>query len=207
MITHYIIQSGLTIDLLNTLSDHICKYSNHDFENVLYTLKQKFQRGNNNIYDIYNLIEYLYNSKIYNFDKNIAITLINNILLNGSKYLFDDSIIFLEYLKNTGNNIYILSYNESELYYQTVKIAGSGLTKYINGIITTTKIKADMPLDFKNSIFIDDKPKDLIAIYKKNPLKIYRIRRINDTYSHLDTNLTIKEFSSLNDLKQHLEKI
>ena len=111
---------------------------------------------------------------------------------------------FLKSLKKDNHKIYILSYNENEVYFQAIKIAGSGLLPYVDGIFPTTSIKGDIPLDFSKCIFIDDKPKDLISIYNNKPYKIFRIRRKNDTYSEIETGLPIPEFSSLLELMKNI---
>ncbi len=195
--------SELTKDMLTSLAKYISKVSQSNYDEILNTLSSKFSRSNNGIYDIYDLIAYF--SPKYKFDKNEAIQIINNILFNGEKYLFEDSIPFLQYLKKQGHKIYILSYNENKVYFQTVKIAGSGLLEYVDGVTTTVTLKGNMPLDFSNCIFIDDKPKDLISIYRQKPLGIYRIRRINDTYSKIDMDLKIPEFTNLTKLQKKLE--
>ena len=118
--------------------------------------------------------------------------------------MFEDSIPFLKSLKKDNHKIYILSYNENEVYFQAIKIAGSGLLPYVDGIFPTTSIKGDIPLDFSKCIFIDDKPKDLISIYNNKPYKIFRIRRKNDTYSEIETGLPIPEFSSLLELMKNI---
>ena len=96
--------------------------------------------------------------------------------------------------------------NESKVYFQTVKIAGSGVLDFVDGIISIITLNGDMPFDFQKCIFIDDKPRDLISIYKENPYAIFRIRRPNDTYSDLETNLPIPEFSSLAELMEKLQR-
>lgn len=194
--------SSFSKDMLATLSRFIEKNCSQNYDKVLSLLSDKFRRGNNNIYDIYDLIKYF--STKFNFNENDAIDTVNSVIFNCEKYLYNDSINFLEYLKSKGHKIYILSYNENEVYFQTVKIAGSKLLKFVNGLITTVSLKSDIPFDFSNCIFIDDKPKDLISIYAKNPLKIYRIRRPNDSYSSIETNLPIPEFTSLNELQKIL---
>ena len=192
----------LTKDMLNALAIYISKVSNENFEPVLETLKNKFKRGNNNIYDIYELIKYF--SKIFNYDYKEATNIVNNVINNGAKYLFEDSILFLKGLKNKNHKVYILSYNENEVYFQAVKIAGSGLLKYVDGVFPTTTLKGEIPLDFSKCIFIDDKPKDLISIYNNHPFKIFRIRRKNDTYSEIETNLPIPEFTNLEELQKNI---
>ena len=192
----------LTNDMLNALTAYICKNTNEDQENMFQLLKDKFKRGTNNIYDIYKLIEYFGNK--YKYDINKATEIVNKVISNGQSYLFDDSIPFLKSLKKDNHKIYILSYNENEVYFQAIKIAGSGLLPYVDGIFPTTSIKGDIPLDFSKCIFIDDKPKDLISIYNNKPYKIFRIRRKNDTYSELETGLPIPEFSSLLELMKNI---
>jgi methionine salvage enolase-phosphatase E1 len=192
----------LTKDMLDALAIYISKVSNENFEPVLETLKNKFKRGNNNIYDIYELIKYF--SKIFNYDYKEATNIVNNVINNGTQYLFEDSIPFLKGLKKKNHKVYILSYNENEVYFQAVKIAGSGLLKYVDGVFPTTTLKGEIPLDFSKCIFIDDKPKDLISIYNNHPFKIFRIRRKNDTYSEIETNLPIPEFTSLEELQKNI---
>ena len=198
----------LTEKMLSTLAKYIKSQNSNDNNDIVSTLREKFKRGKNNIYDIYDLIKYF--SKTYKYDEITATNEINKVIADGNQFLYKDSIPFLKYLRNEGHKIYILSYNESKLYFQTVKIAGSGLLKYVDGLITTLTLKGDIPLDFSNSIFIDDKPKDLMSIYKNHPLNIYRIRRKNDTYSNeeikLDNENTIVEFNSLEDLKIQMDK-
>lgn len=189
-------------DMLAALATYISKTSSKNYNSILNTITSKFGRGKNQIFDIYHLISYF--SSQYNFNEEEATSVVNNIIFHGQKYLFEDSIPFLQYLKEQGHKRYILSYNESEVYFQTVKIASSGLLRFVNGIIPTITMKSEMPLDFSKCIFIDDKPKDLISIYEKKPFKIYRIRRPNDTYSHLETNLPIPEFTSLTELRKEL---
>ena len=192
----------LTKDMLNALAIYISKVSNENFESVLETLKNKFKRGNNNIYDIYELIKYF--STIFNYDYKEATNIVNNVINNGTQYLFEDSIPFLKGLKKKNHKVYILSYNENEVYFQAVKIAGSGLLKYVDGVFPTTTLKGEIPLDFSKCIFIDDKPKDLISIYNNHPFKVFRIRRKNDTYSEIETNLPIPEFTSLEELQKNI---
>ena len=192
----------LTNDMLNALAAYICQTTNKNQENIFQLLKDKFKRGTNNIYDIYKLIEYFGNE--YKYDINTATEIVNKVISNGQSYLFEDSIPFLKSLKKDNHKIYILSYNENEVYFQAIKIAGSGLLPYVDGIFPTTSIKGDIPLDFSKCIFIDDKPKDLISIYNNKPYKIFRIRRKNDTYSEIETGLPIPEFSSFLELMKNI---
>ena len=192
----------LTNDMLKALASYISKESNKDYNNIFENLKDKFKRGTNNIYDIYKLIEYFANE--YNYNIEDATKIVNEVISKGKQYLFSDSIPFLKALKAQNHKVYILSYNENEVYFQTVKIAGSGLLPFVDGIFPTTSVKGNIPLDFSKCIFVDDKPKDLISIYQNQPFKIFRIRRKNYTYSEIETNLPIPEFASLDELQQNL---
>ena len=174
----------LTKDMLSTLATYISKACHLNYDEILYSLTDKFKRGKDNIYDIYELISFFANK--YNYNEQKATEIVNMVIFNGKKYLFDDSLNFLKYLKSEGHKLYILSYNENEVYFQTVKIAGSGVLKLVDGLMSIVTLKGELPLDFSDCIFIDDKPKDLISIYKKKPFKLYRIRRENDTYSNID---------------------
>ena len=144
----------LTNDMLKALASYISEVSNQDYNNIFETLKNKFKRGTNNIYDIYNLIEYF--ASKYNYNIEDATKIVNEVISNGKKYLFPDSIPFLQYLKEQNHKVYILSYNENEVYLQTIKLAGSGLLPFVDGVFPTTSIKGDIPLDFSKCIFIDD---------------------------------------------------
>ena len=192
----------LTQDMLKALASYISASSGQDYNYIFEASKEKFKRGKNNIYDIYKLIEYY--GKQYNYNTDEAIDIINKVIAQGKQYLFPDSIPFLQNLKKKNHKVYILSYNENEVYFQAIKIAGSGILPYVDGIFPTTSLKGEIPLDFSKCIFIDDKPKDLISIYKHQPFKIFRIRRKNDTYSEIETNLPIPEFASLDELQQNL---
>lgn len=197
---------NLSKDMLDVLAKYICEKTSESYEEILEELKSKFKRGKGNFFDIYDLIEHFSLPEQYNYNKEEATEKVNEVISNGEKYIFEDSIPFLQYLKSKGHKTYILSYNENKVYFQTVKIAGSGLLKYVDGLIPTTVIKGEMPFDFSQSIFIDDKPKDLISIYNKKPLGVFRVKRENEKYSYLETELPIPEFKNLVELQKELEK-
>lgn len=194
-----------TQNMLRSLAMYITNINKSvSFDEIYNLLYNQFKLSNGGIDNIYDLIKYLSDMPNIKFDQKEAGQVLNMLILNSSSFLFDDAIDFLEYLKNNGHKIYIFSYNQNEVYFQTLKISGSGILKYVNGLIPTKTLKGDVPLDFSKGIFIDDNPKDLTSIYKNHPLKIYRIRRKNDTYSAEETNLPIPEFSTLADLKKYI---
>ena len=101
----------LTKDMLIALATYISKNSNDNYDAILNNLTSKFKRGENNIYDIYELIAYFSNQ--YGFNEKEATFIVNQVIFNGQKYVFEDSIPFLQYLKEQGHKRYILSYNEN----------------------------------------------------------------------------------------------
>ena len=64
-----------------------------------------------------------------------------------------------------------------------------------------------MPFDFSKCIFIDDKPKDIISIYNKKPLGIYRIKHLGQKYSSEKLDLPITEVNNLEEILDKLEKL
>lgn len=187
----------LTKDMLNTISNFIAKKFNLDVSSILSECKIMFNRDK--IYNIYDLVEYF--AKKYNFEANTLILELNSVIYDSKHNVFEDSISFLEKLKEQKHNIYLLSYCEFGLEFQTAKILGSGLIRYFDSIIITGKPKWELDLDFTQGIFIDDKPEDLINLFNKTPKDIIRIRRPGDTYSkenieHID----MKEYTSLYDI-------
>lgn len=193
----------LVMDILKELAKYIANSNNQNFEDTFNDIKTSFK--NEKFCDFYNFIDYLNKYSKYTFEKTKATSVVNSIMMDCSKYLFEDSIPFIKYLKETGNKVYLLSYNDTRLYYQALKVAGSGILEFVDGLITTSTIKGDMPLNFKNGVFIDDKPRDLISIFNKKPINIYRIRRPSEKYSNQETNCSIEEFSCLEELKKKLE--
>ena len=188
----------LTKEMLTTITNCICKENDIEFEACFEEVKGMFNREH--IYDIYKLIEYF--SEKYNLNVKEVTEKINNVILNCNKFVFPDVEEFLKKLKKSGNKLYLLSYYEHELQYQTAKILGSGLVNYFNGVFPTNTKKYELDLVYENGIFIDDKPNELNGFYSKNAKQVIRIRRPNDTYSNIETNNeNIKEYESLLDIK------
>ncbi len=152
-----------------------------------------------NIYDIYELAKYFSNKYSLNFEKNVSD--INNIILNGEDLVFEDSIPFLQKLHNQNHNIYLLSYANENLNYQSLKIAGSGLTNYFDALFITSKPKYELDINYTNGIFIDDNLEDLLGLYSKNAKKVIRLRRKENEHSIQNTkNVSIEEYSSFDQI-------
>ena len=59
--------------------------------------------------------------------------------------------------------------------------------------------KSQLDIDYKNNLFIDNNPKELIKFQNKGG-KIIRIRRIDDKYSVIDLD-NVLEYKNFFDLK------
>ena len=118
-----------------------------------------------------------------------------NKLYNPS-YLYKDSISFLKkYYKKY--NLNILTFGDYE--YQLKKINCCKFKKYFKRIIITEdKTKED--IDYKNSIFIDNSPKDLKKLMSVGATNLIRIKHDDDPYSKESSLSDINEYFALNDI-------
>ena len=116
----------------------------------------------------------------FNFDTNIYQE-IDELLNNSKDYLYPDAISFLDYLKKHEYNIIILTRGNKD--YQRKKIMNSNIDNYYHKLIVTMKHKGELNIDYQNSIFIDDNPKEIISILNKNPKKIISIQRNDSKYN------------------------
>lgn len=189
--------ASLTHDMLSKIAIQISKEKNLNFEKIFEECNSMFNRKN--IYNIYELCEYF--SQKYSVNSTILKEEINMAIQNGEKNVFEDSIPFLKNLKENNHKIYLLSYYEYGLEYQTAKILGSELTNYFDGLFITGTLKYNLDIDYTNGIFIDDKPDDLLGLYSRNPIEVIRIRRKNEKYSDKElNNSNIKEYKLLTDI-------
>lgn len=178
--------SYLIKDMLNQLAADICKYTNEGITTIKEKITKTFNKEN--IYNIYKLADFF--AKEYGINSTVLIDNIEKIILNGKKYVYEDSIDFLKFLNEKGNQIYILTYaSKDDISYQLSKIKGSGLTEYIYNIIITSNSKGDLNLEYKNGVFIDDNVKELKCIYENNPKMIIRMRRKNNKHSLEELNM------------------
>ena len=146
------------------------------------------------IYDFREVINIL--SINYNIDKAILLKEYNE-LLEGN-YLFDDTIEFLEYYKEKYELI-MLTFGNNE--YQLDKINCSNISKYFKELIITSEYKYVLDIDYKNSIFIDDNPRDLKGLMNNNPYLIIRLCR--GKYKTFEKELVLNK---VNSLKEIIEK-
>ncbi len=116
--------------------------------------------------------------------------------LYDSKYLYDDVINFLEkYYKKY--NLYMLTFGEAN--YQIKKINSTNLNKYFKDIIITTD-KGHEDIDYENSWFIDNNPREIEKIHNAGATKIIRIKRKDDSHFSLICNVKVKEYFAFDDI-------
>ena len=132
----------------------------------------------------------------YNIDKELLIKDYNEVLKDN--YLYDDVIEFLEYYKEKYELI-LLTWGNNE--YQLDKINCSKISKYFKELLITQKLKYELDIDYKNSIFIDDNPRDLRGLMNNDSFKIIRLSR--GKYMNYDKELVL---SNVNSLKEIIEK-
>ena len=187
----------LTNKMLNSIVDSIREKHNLNSEDLYLECKSMFNRDN--IYNIYELARYFADK--YNLDASTVINNLNNIILNGSNLVFEDTIPFLQKLKEQGHKLYMLTYCKESLEYQSIKIAGSKLANFFDALYITSVPKYTLDIDYTNGIFIDDNPSDLLGLYSKNPKQVIRLRREGNKYSVKDLeNADIKEYLNFNEI-------
>ena len=183
----------LTEKMLTTLSTYVSEKKAIDYNSIYKSCQLMFNYDN--IYNIYELTRYLCNK--HSLEPLPIISNINEIILQGENFVFEDSISFLKNLKLSGHNIYLLSYAKNNLQYQIAKITGSKLAHFFDALYITSKEKYKLDINYTNGIFIDDNPSDLSGLYSKNPIKVIRLRRDNNKHSLENLkNENIKEYSN-----------
>ncbi len=148
-----------------------------------------------NPYNILNVVK-----EKYQFDEKLYQE-IDNLIKKTNHYLFSDSITFLEYLKSKNYEIIILTKGNNE--YQKAKIINAKIDNYYNDLIVTMKHKGNLVLDYANSTFIDDNPKEIKSILKRKPKKIIYLKRENAKYNDI---LIKDNILVVNSLKEIIDK-
>lgn len=191
--------SRLSNDMLKGLAYEISKKTSISENDIFDELKSMFNREN--IYNIYKLAKFF--AKKYNIEESILLDKVEDIILDGKKYVYDDVISFLKELKEKNHIINVLTYVAKEdLSYQLTKIKGSGLSEYFDNIIISSSLKFNLDLKYEEGIFFDDSPKDLLGLASRNPKILVRVRRENNKYSKQE--LDIKNLVECKTLKDYI---
>ena len=136
----------------------------------------------------------------YSFDDKLYQE-IDKLMNKTSKYLYPDSISFLEYLKSLNYEVIILT--KGNLDYQKMKIINAKIDNYYDDLMVTMKHKGDLNLDYGKSVFIDDNPTEILSILKKKPKGVIRIQRDSSLYSSISIDRDILSVKSLEDIKKN----
>lgn len=121
------------------------------------------------------------------------------------KFVYDDTVEFLNYLKSKNHRLHVLTWGEKE--FQKEKLKASKLYDYFDEIIYAEQLKYKLDIDYSNGIFIDDSIRDLEGLYNQNAKQVFRIKRKNGKNSDKELNIKeILEFDSLKELQEYLEK-
>ena len=148
------------------------------------------------LFNYIKLIKYICRKE--NIDYNIILELLN-LVQNGEKYLYSDSYDFIKKMKRDNYNVSLLTYGDSN--FQMLKVTPLKICDIIDTIIISSDYKFNLNLDYENSLFIDDNPRDLLGFANKGALKIIRIKRENTKYCNEKlTNSSIASFKSLSDI-------
>lgn len=189
----------LTDEMLLAICEKIVDYSKEKLDKSELMLELKGMFNREHIYNIYELARYF--GEKYSVNSDLLIESVNKVIYNCSKNVFEDVIPFLKSVKEKGHRIFMLSYYEYGLEYQMAKITGSKLCDLFDAIIATGQKKYELTIDYKNSIFVDDNPKDLEGLASRNPYRLIRIRRKEGRYSNKTVNVqNIEECELLTDI-------
>lgn len=149
------------------------------------------------LYNLFKIISYICNEEEL---LNQILNELNDILNDWKKYLYDDVFDFLKSLKEKGYIINILTYGDLD--FQIAKLHCISLNDYIDNIIVTNKYKYNININYENSIFIDDNPRDIQGLYENKAKKVIRIRRPKTKYFHEKIQLSnIECYGSLKEIE------
>lgn len=188
----------LTDAMISSMCDNIVSSSYLNKEDLAQNIKSNFNSSEGNIYEYAKII-----ASKHNVEEETLIRAVDKTLFNGSEYVYKDAINFLEKIKEKGDKLILLTYiPNTNQNYQMKKIVGSGISKYFEEIIITTKNKYELSLDYNNGIFIDDDVKNLEGLISKNPIRVIRIRKQNNKHSLEEIeNEHIEEYESFDMIK------
>lgn len=145
-------------------------------------------------------------SKNKNIPLNKFLEPLEELYAKCDKFVYEDTIKFLEYLKSKKHKLYVLTWGAKE--FQKEKLKASKLYDYFDEIIYAEQLKYTLNIDYKNGIFIDDSVRDLEGLYNKNAKKVFRIKRPNGKNSDKELNIKeILEFESLRELQEYIDTV
>ena len=167
------------------IADGVCKnVSDVEKGTLLEEIKEAKANGVRSVSGLCNFFE-----DKYKLEKNSIWSGFEDFLSNGENLLYLDSVDFLKRLSQEGFEVNILTYTSREDYdYQMLKLMGAKISRFVNNIFMCTKSKGELALDYENSYFVDDSPKELASLFKAGVStdRLIRIRRDGAAYSDID---------------------
>lgn len=179
--------------LYNDMNDIIIKYG-IDLERFEKAKKEVLKEPI--LFNYFMVIDYICHSDKISFK---IIEELESVINNGNKYIYHDVENFIKKAKSKGYIVNILTYGD--LNFQLKKLSNLNICGIIDNIFITSFYKFNIDVDYKNSIFIDDNPRDLIGLYNKQAGKVIRILRKCTKYSKIKIkNKAIENYSSLDEI-------
>lgn len=187
--------------IIKEISAEITNKTNTGFEKVYDNIKEEFKNNHKNgIFDFARQM-----SKKYGNNEGKVTERIKNLLNNGSDFLYSDSIEFVKKLKVNGYEVYILTFSRTyDNDFQMLKLIGSGINEFVNGLVICSKDKGELNLDYENGIFIDDNPEQLRSLFNAGvgENRLIRINRKNEKYSQVNlTGFCPREYDTLENIE------
>ena len=195
-----------------------------DFDGTLFNSKIQYQRLIN-IFKKYNIeeeyIKELMKEEFYQKEKSFDILTkkiiedknLNKNILKELNDIYKPDLIYpdvIPFLEKYQNKYELILLTLGNIEYQEKKIKASNLSKYFKDIIITNKDKSKLNINYENSIFIDNNPKELEKFYNSKASHLIRIKRETDYYSKNPLNIKgIYEFKDFNQLinSNYIDKI
>lgn len=123
---------------------------------------------------------------------------LDNLMNNVSKYLYPDTIPFLEKMQKE-YDLYIFTYGDKD--FQKRKVINTHIDKYINSFIDILDKKSNsLEINYQESIFIDDNPFVIDDILLKKPYMAIRMRRNKAKYSLINMKNKVMEVKSFEEI-------
>lgn len=123
---------------------------------------------------------------------------VDNFMKEVAKYVYRDVFPFIKDLHQKGYWVILLTKGDKR--FQKMKIKYCHLKDCFDEEIFTLNYKGTLPLNYSNSIFIDDNPYELDDIYLNHPKRIIRIKRENAKYNEIITKYSIEEITNFEEL-------
>ena len=182
------------------IADGVCKnVPGAVKEDVLEEVKEAKTNGIKSVFGLCKFFEEKYGLK-----KNSIRSDFEDYLAKGEALLYSDTIPFLKKLAQKDYEINMLTYTSQDSYdYQMVKLMGATICDYFENIFICTQKKGTLGLDYKNGIFIDDNPKELVSLYNAGVSadRLLRIRREGAGYSAIEiTEFEAREYKDFTDI-------